>query len=1286
MATKFTDEQRLAIDSLDKSILVSAAAGSGKTAVLVERIISIILEGRANVDEMLVVTFTNAAAAEMRLRLSSSIRKRMQEHPEEAPRLREQLSRLYRAYISTIDSFALRIIREFFYEIDIEPEFSICDDVQAELMKREAAAELFEEAFERDDIIEGGSFRAFLRLYSEERSDEGFAHDLIESYDKLRTLPSYFDWAFEKAENLKISKDGFEGSVIQDIMRQDALEVFENACRAARSIRDLMEASGLEDMYESKLKERCDAVFEIYAMLKEGRMDEALMSDISSIPTTRVAPSKIQKEAFEAIKDEIKAMRDVIKAETEAWQKRYLVPDFETRLAEMNATYEYTIYYLRLLQEFEKRYSEKKRERRLMDFSDTEHTAVQILQNDEAAEILRKRFRFVFVDEYQDTNNIQEYLISKVSSPRNVFKVGDVKQSIYKFRQAEPALFEELYAEYGSEENADGMVIDLSRNFRTNDATIRYINHVFEHVMDGYDERARLYTGTDCPKEYDFKPELHILLKEDVEQNFEGGADGGEFQPDAGDEIDELTNDEAECVYIAELAAGIIGREFYDTKAKTVRKAEARDIAILLKSVKFSGERISRALGRRNIEAHIEETDDFFDTIEINIALSLLCCIDNMKRDTPLISALHSQVFGFSPKELAEIRISYRKFEAESREETETVLGTGTVTEKGKEGATEAETATGTDIAIENNPTAEKEAKKNRRRSPYWKAFKWYAENGRDENLREKTSEALGRIMEWRRLSRIMPLSEFIWKVLVDSGYYIYVGAMRDGGRRQANLRALADRADRFSKDSVASLSSFITFVEVMKKKKISNGQPPMVGKDDDVVRISTMHKSKGLEFPFVIVGGLGRKFRRDYNEKKFSFDSKTGVGMPYIDPARRYWRSSIMQMAMNAKNARDSYREDLRLLYVDMTRARNKLYLVGTCKDEESLMKYGKPSDYLKLLKDYIKTGYCDYYIKPLDRSDSADNSSRRFAIGGKDLSLGVEAKAIYEEIDRRFSYSYPDEELLTAKPKYSVSELRRNAVLSAQDNDNSDVIQRQSAQQNDIATEIAFRNEGEANAATKNDIRNETAFHSDLIEEKEDITAPQTETEVVNLWDRSERRKRASATDIGIAYHRLMEFVDFEKVLVADGKPDMEYINERAEFLYAHEAIEEDVFRALDMKRVAAFFESNIGMRAVRAAEKGRLKKEKPFTLKTERDGREILVQGVIDCCFEEEGQMVLIDYKSSFVKLGLQHEEELARIRDEYKVQIELYSEAVRKGIGLDVSEAYLYLFATGEAIRI
>lgn len=1186
MAKEFTDEQKRAIETIDKSVLVSAAAGSGKTSVLIERIIRIILEGRANVDEMLVVTFTNAAASEMKLRLGSAIRKRMADHPEDAPRMKEQLSRLYKAYISTIDSFALRVIREFFHMTDMEPSFGVGDEVQCELLMRDAVAELFEDGFENDELIEGGSFRAFLRLYSEERSDEKFMDGMIDAYSRLRSMPDYFEWAYEKAEQLKVSPLTFEGSGLEKLILADAEAAFGRVRGALAELKRLFAEAEIPEMYEAKLSAQEAAADEIYDAIVSGRGGADVFALIGDFPSTRLVATKAQKEAYEGIKPEVKNLSEALKDEIGNLKKRYLVPDLETRLSEMNSTYEYTVYYLRLLKEFERRYDAKKREKRIIDFADMEHIAVRILKNEEAAEILRRRFRFIFVDEYQDTNNIQESLISRVARTDNVFRVGDVKQSIYKFRQAEPEIFERLYARCISGSEKDGIAIDLGRNFRTNDATIRYINHVFRHVMEGYDERAMLYTGIDCcPPEYDFIPEVHVLLGDGDEDGIE---ENDSFEDEAGEEIEELSKEEAEADYIAGIVQSIIGTEFYDTSARVVRKAEARDIAILFRAVKNRGEIMSRMLRARAIEAHVEETEDFFDTIEIEVALALLTCIDNMKRDVQLISVLHSEVFGFSPNELARVRIEHRK-----------------------------------------------EVKE---RSAYWEAFEWFTEKGPEGKLKDKAAGARAALLEWRRLSRILPLEDFVWKVLVDSGYYRMAGAMPGGAFRQANLKALTDRAGRFSKDSIATLSSFITFLELLRSKKLKNGQAQMAGKDDDVVRISTIHKSKGLEYPFVIVGGIGHRFRNDTNSKDFIFDQEGGVGLPYVDPARRYWRSTLLQRAINSKSGQDSYREEMRLLYVAMTRARNKLYMVGTCKSVEDLEKYQlRPSSFLKAMRDVIRTPHNRLYISPLVLTKNAGDVNAQSRISSYfDKPLNEEEQAIYEEIDRRFRYRYPDEDLLTEKAKYSVSAIRKEEL------------------------------------------------EKENIDKKEAVVT--SDDEVTHLRAGVEKDKKASAADVGIAYHRIMEFLDFSRVMDPSGKADAAYITERASFLKEHDAIDEDVYKSLDPGRIAAFFDSDLGRRAVTAAAEGTLMREKPFTLRTVRNGREMLVQGVIDCCFEEDGRMVLIDYKSNFIRPGAQHEAELARIRDEYKVQIELYKEAVEKGMGMEVKEAYLYLFASGETINM
>ena len=1220
MAIEFSKDQLKAIETVDRSVLVSAAAGSGKTAVLVERILRIILDGKADVDEMLVVTFTRAAASEMKQRLSSAIRKRIKEHPEDAERLSEQLSKLYRAYITTIDSFAMRVIREFFYEIDIEPDFGACDEVQGELMRREALQEMLDAGFEDDMFLSRSSgedadeadrvgFREFMRLYSEERQEDSFRTNLLKAYDGLRSIPDYISWAYSKAEMLRITPEAFDGSMLREVILGDADETFARAEEGVRKLRELLEDAGISEMFEVVFAPEADAIHEIAEELAGGRLDENLLARIAGIEYKRISTRKDWKESYDAVKDDVKAVREAYKKEINEFNSKYYLPDFEVRLREMNETYRYVVYFIRLLEEFDQRYAAKKKERRVMDFPDMEHNAVRILRRGETADILRRRFRYIFVDEYQDTNRIQETLISSFARPDNVFRVGDIKQSIYRFRQAEPSIFEDLYRRFSDKDSAEGLAIDLSMNYRSNDATINYINRVFEEIMPGYDERARLNAGVRCPEEYDFIPEVHVLTEDGGDEDAqpaEGSDPGVSAEADDGidEEIESLSKEEAEADHIAQIAADLIGKEFYDTKQQVVRTVRARDIVILYRAAKVRGDIMARALRSHAIEPYVEETDDYFDTVEIGIALSLLTCIDNMKRDIPLIASLHSAAFGWSPSELAEVRIAHTEHRRSA--------GSG---------------------------------EKHGSRSAYWEALQWYTEEGPDEDLRQKAQYAADRLLWWRRLSRMMPLDDFVWKVLIDSGCYRMAGAMNGGSRRQANLRALADRAGRFSRDNVASLSSFIAFVEVMKKKKINNGQTPAAGPGEDVIRITTIHKSKGLEYPFVIVGGLGHRIRYDSIEKAFSFDTDIGVSLPYVDPSRRYWRSTAVQRAINAKSRRDEYSEELRILYVAMTRARNKLILVGSCPDEKSLDKYtSRPVSLLKVLRSVMKTGFNTYHIEPLGQSAAREKYRKRSVPDPAEIELTEEEKLIYDEIDRRFTYRYPHAELLSAKAKYSVSALRREALEGRTDTQPEET-ETQDAEAGSVRT---------------------------------------ADDEVVQLWTAGEKRRKASAADTGIAYHRIMEFLDFAKALPEDGAVDEEYIRTQAAKLRKNGAIESDVYDALDLSRIDGFFRIDIGRRAADAARRGALLKEKAFTLKPEREGRKILVQGVIDCCFEENGKMVLIDYKSSFIKPGRDRAAEHRRIRDEYAVQIDLYREALYKGTGKETGEAYLYLFMTGEAL--
>lgn len=1163
MGVKFTDQQQMAIDTLDKSVLVSAAAGSGKTAVLIERIIKIILDGKADVDQMLVVTFTKAAAAEMRLKLAKAIKNQIKKDPENTNKLKIQLNKLYRAYISTFDSFAVRVIKEFFYEVDIDPDFKACDDIESTLMQREAIDALFDECFEKDDLVEGCSFREFLRLYSNDRSEETIKTNMIASYNKLRTMPDYWNWAYNKSAQLNINKNTLfdaDCGLIRAIA-EDALQALNNAVYATERIRELFVDAGISAVYDDKLRPEIEAIETTREHLINSGISESIINEIQALPEyfcTLSVRAKDVKEQYDSIKEEVKLLRDIYKDAIKHFINMYCLPDFETRIQEMNDSFKYTVYYLNLLQAFEQRYQALKNEGNLMDFSDMEHVAVSILENNVASETLRNRFKYIFIDEYQDTNNIQEYLINQIARANNVFKVGDVKQSIYRFRQAEPRIFEKTYLDY----SADGKIktsIDLNQNFRTNDKTIQYINAVFEKIMPGYDSKAKLYTGIkDYDSKYDFIPEVHVLHSEGVDAPFENEIENEESQTVSEDAIENLSKEEAEAKYVAERIAKLIGTEFYDTKKGIVRTVQAKDVVILLRSVKLRGDVFARALRNVDLQAHVEEADNYFDTVEIGIAMSLFTCIDNMKKDVPLIATLHSEVFNWTPEELATVRITYNETD--------------------------------------------------NRRAPYWEALNWYVDNGSDIELRNKAKTSIEQIESWRSVVNMMPLEDFIWKVLIESGYYLKAGAMYAGDRRQANLRTLVDRARRYSENGVASLSAFLNFIEVMKEKEISSGQVSMVSKDDDVVKITTIHKSKGLEYPFVIVAGLGHKFKQVNNDMDLSFDSALGIGLPFVSPDRKYWRSTLMQRAINSWSRKQDYQEDLRVLYVAMTRARNKLILVGSTNDEEKLWFFtSNPNDYLKVMRDTLKTPYNEFYSAKLDLRDST--SSRKLiseVLKTRPKEMSQEAREIYASIDNKLSYEYPNTDELTTKAKYSVTGLSK---------------------------ELAANDE------------------------------PDKESIIESLKNEDSKINYA---EIGTAYHRLMEFMDFTKI-------SSEYINETMQFLVDSGSMDEEVFKQMDMAKVKAFFTSEIGQRAISAASQGTLQKEKAFTLQTELDGKNVLVQGVIDCCFEEDGKMIVVDYK-------------LGKAREEYKTQIDMYSQAIKEGTGKEVNEAYLYLLSSGEIVSM
>ncbi len=1220
MGVKFTEDQQKAIDTLDRSILVSAAAGSGKTAVLVERIIHIITSGKAEVDEMLVVTFTRAAAMEMKQKLTRAIRQHMRENPESAPLMSRQLSKMFKSYITTFDSFATRVIKEFYYMVDRDQNFKVCDDAQNQLLQMEAMEELFEACFEDDNYVDGGSFREFLDHYSNDRDEENLMKQIREVYAKLRSMPNYFTWAEDQAEMLRLPESGnITDSPVFKMLRDIAMEELREAQRECEDLHKELDTAGIVSMIPKVVEPDLNMIRERIDVLKRGVSPAALVG-LSSTGYTfpKLDPrKKDEKEAYSQIKTRCKDLRNAYKERIKNLDY-FFSPALEESFREMDETYHYTVYYLNLLKEFERRFEEKKRASNLLDFSDMEHIAVSILENPEAAAKLRKRFRYIFIDEYQDTNKLQEYLISRFARPDNQFKVGDVKQSIYGFRQSDPKIFMETRSEFERDEGDDAMVIDLNKNFRSNEATLRYINDVFEGLMPGYDDKAKLYHGLPGDDAYNLVPEVHIIPIE------KGGTTGvvASDTPSSGDDaVDEdnasLTEKETEAVYIANLVRNILGTTFYDGKQGVRRTAEPRDIVILCRSTKRTGDLYYKSMLAQNIPTFVNDENGYFDSVEINLTMALLKVLDNGHQDIPLIAVLRSEIFGFTPEELAKIRIAFK--------------------ESGRKGS-------------------------------YYKAYAYCLENKEaleDPTLYEKLAAAEANLQAWRYRANKMPLDAFIWYVLNESGYYLYAGAMYGGRQRQANLQILTEKAKGYQeRNGVISLNGFIRYIDILKKNDVKMGQATLLGEDADVVRIMTMHKSKGLEFPFVIVAGMGVQGQSSTMSKGLMFDSDIGLGISYVNREEKFWRPTLMQRVINYKQQTEEYQENLRVLYVALTRAREKLILVGTAKEKDGEFTFKSKSGY-QMLRDKLNLPSNRYFIS--SEPESTPGRKRNlFEEFQKNRAKLDPSKADYYEslIADRLDYEYAYTDALKTKTKYSVSELR---ALKAGEYEPRNIELR--------------KPEGDAEAESG-----------------------------------------VTGAEIGTGYHRILEMVDFCRIIkmktndceiefdtimesgennlsadkgesdanlqsenvfrigesVESVEIDTAYVQEVMDHLHDTGTISDNVFRALRPAMIHRFFQSEIGRRAICAARKGKLWKEKPFTLRTRVNDQSVLVQGIIDCFFEEDGRLILLDYKSN--RMG----DDPKPIIEMYEEQIRLYRNALREATDMDVSEAYLYMLREGKMI--
>lgn len=977
----WTREQEHAIYDRGKNILVAAAAGSGKTAVLVERIRNLILNERSSVDRMLVVTFTNAAASEMKEKIEKSIRETIDRISAEMKEmstgeelslkkrdveyLKKQLDLLPGADISTFHGFSLNIIKKYFYLIGADPVFSIADNNRQAILKEQAMDQLLEEYYEESSP----QFIAFLRKHSSERNDNSIRAMVTGTCRMLESLPEPEKWLDEHICRDTESPEEFEKSDMMGYIWDETERVLKEAGRRLQSEIDRLTADGLKGGAEFLELDLAQA-----ALLTDAAAERNFDAFGRLLEETKAA--RYSKKYFSAannpgydgnpelIGEKYKDNRPVRSAIANL-KKNFFYGSLAENYKLIRETEPDVLFLRKMVKRYSEIYSELKAEQKLVDFGDIEHMAFDILKNDEAASYYRGKFEHIFVDEYQDSNLLQEALIGRIARENNCFMVGDVKQSIYRFRLADPDIFENRYNRCAAsmDEDGDGTSekIDLNRNFRSKSPVLDFINEVFRPLMRGYTREAELYPGAEGADKSAFKPRLYLVDTSDTDD------------PDIDSEIKALKKADKEALACVKLIRDYMGKTIFDTKLQKERVIKKRDIVILLRAVKSYGEHFYKTLSENGISAYIDDSDGYFDTIEINTFLSLLSLIDNEKQDVPLISVMRSSLFDFTTEELAAIRI-------------------------------------------------------NCRRGSYHDAVTYASKNDLTP-IGTKCGEMLKKLARYREMAGMLPLEEIMWEMMLDTGFYLTMGAMPGGMQRQANLRALIDKAIGYRKSSDGSLYGFIKYIDAVKKTDVHMGQVKLVGEEDDVVRIMTVHKSKGLEFPMVILAGCSRQLRYDGTKTGASVHKSIGIGLPYVDYKHNCFQSTLLQSVINYRSHQEEVEEQQRVLYVALTRAKDILVLLGTSdKPEEQVdkLRYSEPApgSYLSMIGANVIWQMGAYgIIRDNDLKGILGAGGRR---AEEALKLIDNTEAVpTERIRKLMEFEYPHMEDLKIKSKYSVSEL---------------------------------------------------------------------------------------------------------------------------------------------------------------------------------------------------------------------------------------------------------------------
>ena len=1247
--TKWTKEQSEAIYTRRCNLLVAAAAGSGKTAVLVERIIQIITneDNPVDIDKLLVVTFTSAAAAEMRERIANAISKKLEDRPD-SKSLQKQLTLLSRANITTMHSFCLDVIKNYFYTIDLDPSFRIADDTECTLMKNEIIEELFEELYENDD----DNFKTLVESYSGSRDDEKLKDMVLRLYSFSMSGPWPEVWLNEKAEEFNINTvDELDKTEWINVLRSNLgveLNGFINMMNKAIEI--IKETDGLEPYLETFTTE-LSYLDNAYASLSGGL--EEMYKAFKLISFGRIPVVRKNKVSDENAQATVKGIRDSIKKKIAKLIEDSFTFTPEEAVEGIKRVYPCMKTLANITLEFGDRFTKKKRDKNLLDFNDLEHLCLKILitkdEDDnivpsQVAEHFREYFDEVLVDEYQDSNNVQETIIDLVSRKSldqpNVFMVGDVKQSIYRFRQAKPELFLDKYNRYPLEAGGRDRKIQLYKNFRSREEVISGSNYIFKMVMSTivgeleYTDEEALNLGASYKENTDSNTvvggeiELHILDKSGIAKVEEGDVieekeDGEKVEEE--EDVDAIAL-EAKIISkrIKKLFSEKDGKTFkvFDKDTNEYRNIKYKDIVILLRATKNWSEIFLEELGNEGVPVYADTGSGYFESIEIRTIMSLLKIIDNPLQDVPMIAVLRSPIVGFTAEELSDLRLLNKE------------LYFYEIIKEVSEGNLEA-----------------------------------------SEELKEKCISIIDNINIWREKSVYTPIDEFIWYLYMDTAYFGYVGAMPNGKLRQANLKILFQRAKQFESTSFKGLFNFINFINKLRKSSGDMGSAKVLGENEDVVRIMSIHKSKGLEFPVVFCAGTGKQFNLMDLNSSILYHEELGFGPDYVDLEKRNAYTTLAKEAIKKRIRLETLSEEMRILYVAFTRAKEKLIITGATRDLEKAINNWVssasldeniilPSEVLKgksyldwialamckhadgeilrdvagVTRDLIKVDYSKWKIKFWNKDLLITSKEVEVVEEENEKNLIEEAeniKYIDKEIERRLGYKYKYKEGAMLPSNVSVSDLKMS------------------------------------------DYEYDGITTLEIFKEKPLIKPKFLQEE-----------KGLSAAERGTIMHYVMQKLNLSRV------NSISEIKAQIEEMVLDKSLTEQEASTIWFKKIYKFYTSDLGKRVLKAFNNNYLvRREFPFFTEISSlqlgenlekeiyEDEKVRLQGIIDLFFQEGEEIVLVDYKTDYVEEG--NEEEII---DRYRTQLTYYKEALEKVTGKKVKESYLYLFYIDKVIEI